>query len=98
MIRTATLLLALSATLAGAAACARRTPTPDEHADHMRAEASGSVGSAAAAGAQSSALPAGAADAQARLAASPRHGEWAMIPAGAGDSVRAWVVYPQRRD
>ena len=43
-------------------------------------------------------LPAGAEDAQARLDASPRHGEWAMIPAGAGDSVRAWVVYPERSD
>jgi carboxymethylenebutenolidase len=44
------------------------------------------------------AIPAGAAEAQARLAASPRHGEWAMVDAGAGDSVRAWVVYPERRD
>lgn len=47
------------------------------------------------AGAQSS-LPAGAAEANARLAASPRHGEWAMVSAGGGDSVRAWVVYPER--
>ena len=45
-----------------------------------------------------SAIPAGAAEAQARLAASPRHGEWAMVSAGAGDSVRAWIVYPERRD
>jgi carboxymethylenebutenolidase len=29
---------------------------------------------------------------------SPRHGEWVSVPAGAGDSVRAWVVYPERRD
>ena len=43
-------------------------------------------------------LPAGAAEAQARLAATPRHGEWVMVPAGPGDSVRAWVVYPERRD
>ncbi len=41
-------------------------------------------------------LPAGAADADARLAASPRHGEWAMVSAGGADSVRAWVVYPER--
>ena len=41
-------------------------------------------------------LPAGAAEADARLAASPRHGEWAMVSAGGGDSVRAWVVYPER--
>lgn len=40
-------------------------------------------------------LPPDAAGAAARLAASPRHGEYAMIRAG-GDSVRAWVVYPER--
>src|SRR6185295_140989 len=44
------------------------------------------------------AIAAGAAEVQARLAASPRHGEWAMVSAGAGDSVRAWIVYPERRD
>jgi carboxymethylenebutenolidase len=44
------------------------------------------------------AMPAGANEVQARLAASPRHGEWAMVSAGAGDSVRAWIVYPERRD
>ncbi|HEX8245116.1 MAG TPA: dienelactone hydrolase family protein, partial [Longimicrobium sp.] len=44
------------------------------------------------------AIPAGATEVQARLAASPRHGEWAMVSAGPGDSVRAWVVYPERRD
>ncbi|HEU0012271.1 MAG TPA: dienelactone hydrolase family protein [Longimicrobium sp.] len=43
-------------------------------------------------------IPPGAAEADARLAASPRHGEWAMVSAGAADSVRAWVVYPERRD
>ncbi|HEX5725980.1 MAG TPA: dienelactone hydrolase family protein, partial [Longimicrobiaceae bacterium] len=31
--------------------------------------------------------------------ASPRHGEWAMVSVdGGADSVRAWVVYPERRD
>ena len=40
--------------------------------------------------------PADAVGAAARLDASPRHGEWAMIATGAGDSVRAWVVYPER--
>src|SRR3954468_4651049 len=41
-------------------------------------------------------LPPDAAGAPARLSASPRHGEWAMIRSGGGDSVKAWVVYPQR--
>jgi carboxymethylenebutenolidase len=41
-------------------------------------------------------LPADAAGAVARLAASPRHGEYRMIRTGTGDSVRAFVVYPER--
>ena len=43
-------------------------------------------------------LPAGAADAEARIKASPRHAEWATIKTSATDSVVAWVVYPERRD
>lgn len=45
-------------------------------------------------------LPAGAATVAARLASSPRHGEYVMIARtpGGGDSLRAWVVYPERRD
>lgn len=49
------------------------------------------------AGAQTT-IPAGAGEVHARLAASPRHGEWAMVSVGGADSVRAWVVYPERRD
>src|ERR1044071_5994928 len=43
-----------------------------------------------------STLPADPAHAFARLNASPRHGEYVMIPTKAGDSLRAWVVYPIR--
>lgn len=43
-------------------------------------------------------LPAGEADAMARLSASPRHGEWVTVQTGPADSVRAWVVYPERSD
>lgn len=42
-------------------------------------------------------LPAAAEDAQARLNSSPRHGEWAMIKLSNGDSLRAWIVYPERK-
>ncbi|HET7462122.1 MAG TPA: dienelactone hydrolase family protein [Longimicrobium sp.] len=66
------------------AACTPRTGAPADTA-------------AVRAGAQATIAP-GAAEVQARLAASPRHGEWAMVSAGNGDSVRAWVVYPERRD
>jgi carboxymethylenebutenolidase len=43
------------------------------------------------------ALPPSGATANERLAASPREAEWVTIRVGA-DSVRAWVVYPQRRE
>src|SRR5690606_8347052 len=49
---------------------------------------------------QAGAIPAGAADVATRLQNSPRHAEWAMIPAAPGsrDSIAAWAVYPERRD
>ncbi len=62
-----------------------------------RATDKNGAGNGASAAAQAS-IPAGAADVDARLAASPRHGEWAMVSAGGADSVRAWVVYPERSD
>lgn len=33
-----------------------------------------------------------------RLQDSPRHGEWITYDAGAGDSVSAWLVFPERSD
>jgi carboxymethylenebutenolidase len=83
----------VSVALIGAlAACAHRTAPPDEHTGHGGGPAAPISDAAAMA---VTGIPPGAAEAQARLAASPRHGEWAMIPAGS-DSVRAWVVYPER--
>lgn len=46
--------------------------------------------------AQNTDLPADAESAVARLDASPRHGEWQVVRTGPSDSVRAWVVYPER--
>ncbi len=40
--------------------------------------------------------PPDAAGAPARLLASPRHGEWVMIRTGPTDSLRSYVVYPER--
>jgi len=48
--------------------------------------------------AQQAALPASDSTVGARLDASPRHGEWVVYDAGGGDSVRAWVVFPERSD
>lgn len=42
-------------------------------------------------------LPADAQGAAARLNSSPRHGEWVMVSVSPSDSVRAWVVYPERK-
>jgi carboxymethylenebutenolidase len=43
-------------------------------------------------------LPAGAGTARQRIAASPRHAEWVVVHTSDTDSVRAWVVYPERSD
>jgi carboxymethylenebutenolidase len=56
-----------------------------------------SGGAAAPSPGEQGTLPAGANDAVARLNASPRHGEWVTVRAGQ-DSVRAWVVHPERPD
>ncbi|MEO8911113.1 MAG: dienelactone hydrolase family protein [Gemmatimonadaceae bacterium] len=41
-------------------------------------------------------LPPDASGALTRLGSSPRHGEWVTIRTGEADSVRAWIVYPER--
>lgn len=89
--------LALSAVFASACSTAS-VPRAADHSDHMANESvSASPGVAQPSDA---ALPAGSSTVAARLAASPRHGEYAMIPRtpGGTDSLRAWVVYPERRD
>ena len=75
-----------------AAACTTThvVPAPDTH--NHDASSSAEVATSAA----SQQLPPDAAGAPSRLNASSRHGEWAMIRTGDGDSVRAWVVYPER--
>ena len=77
-------------------ACRMTQVMPDEHAGHTTASG-GNVGMTT--GSQNPGLPAGQLDAKARLAASPRHAEWVMVATGVTptDSVRAWVVYPERK-
>lgn len=43
-------------------------------------------------------LPAGAEEARQRLDASPRHGDWITVRMPGGDSVRSWIVHPERSD
>jgi len=65
------------------------------HADHDMSSPATTGGRMA----QDKAVAPGADDVAARLSASPRHAEWAMIPlaAGSADSIAAFVVYPERR-
>ena len=91
-IQTAATRLGLILALAGTACTTNKmVPAADTHTDHAAPAAGGMV-----AASNDSRLPADAAGAAARLSASPRHGEWAMIRTGDGDSLRAWVVYPER--
>lgn len=60
------------------------------------AACSGNQGSSGAASTTIGAAPS-ATTAQAQLSASPRHGEWVFVKTSATDSVRAWLVYPERK-
>jgi carboxymethylenebutenolidase len=67
----------------------------DEHMAHMGA-GDMALPNGTAAGQGSAALPPSNNAAKARLAASPRHGEWVKLAwePGSSDSLMAWVVYP----
>lgn len=67
-----------------------QTPTPHSH------EEMGHTQMPPARVADDTSLPPDADHALARLDASPRHGQWVMIPRGNGDSLRAWIVFPER--
>ena len=84
--------------LAGTAGCAANggaASTGDAAAATAPAQQPPAVATVPQQSAAQETLPAGAADALARLNASPRHGEYVMVATGA-DSVRAWIVYPER--
>lgn len=81
------LLLALVA-LALPAACA--APADETDAGQAADTAADDAGTAAVT------LPPDAESAVATLGASPRHGEWQVVQTGPNDSVRAYVVYPER--
>ena len=77
----------------------RSGPAPDEHIAHMSAAdlaaANAPAGFTTFQGVPG--LPASGSQAAARLAASPRHGEWVKfaLEPGSTDTVMAWVVYPK---
>ena len=93
--RTMLALTALTAAGCSSAAVSRGT----DHGEHLAHEANAEVATVVAQPSDAS-LPAGSVTVAARLAASPRHGEYVMIPRSPGstDSLKLWVVYPERRD
>jgi carboxymethylenebutenolidase len=84
--------LLLTSASAGCANRSGNAQAADEHAGH----AAVSSGATAAAAPQTPNLPPDAAGALARLNASPRHGEYQVIRTGPNDSIKVWVVYPER--
>ena len=93
LLSSITLVSAGSLLLASTSGCARNSAPGDEHADHTATSAATPASGAMASDAN---VPAGALDVAARLAKSSRHGEWVVIRTGPADSVKAWVVYPER--
>jgi carboxymethylenebutenolidase len=80
-----------------------RPPSADDHLSHMQAadlRLAPSVPRVGGGAQGVQGIPASATTAAARLAASPRHGEWVKIAwsPGSADSLMAWVVYPVRRE
>lgn len=81
----------LLAAIVAALGCSHRTAETDAHAGH---ESTASAAGARVADVAS--IPAGATTVAERIAKSPRHGEYKVIRTGPSDSVRAWIVYPER--
>jgi carboxymethylenebutenolidase len=96
-LRSSVVALAIAAT--SASSCARGVSSAaGDHVHRDESRAGGTPAQAAAAATtQGTALPASATDVVQRLTSSPRHAEWVMVRTG-DDSVRAWVVYPERRE
>ena len=78
-------------------------PQTDPHAGHAghmspTAAPAAAASQAPAAVATDETLPPAEDTAKAALEKSPRHGEFVDVKVGSGDSVRAWIVYPERKD
>ena len=83
----------IASSLLGFAPVAASAQAAMAHDMSMHAESARTASSTA----DDPSLPPDAEHARARLDASPRHGEWVMLHTSAGDSLHAWIVYPERR-
>ena len=70
--------------------------TTAETGNFPRGGSAAASGSSTLVASQTQGLPPDADHALARLNSSSRHGEWVMISVPPSDSLRAWVVYPER--
>jgi carboxymethylenebutenolidase len=77
-------------------ACQHQKASVDDHMSHMSVAEMSAPSTAGATSQGHPGLPPSATTAQARLEASPRHGEWIRIPwePGSTDSLEAYIVYP----
>lgn len=69
----------------------------DPHSGHVMEMSGAAMADPSSSSQGTAGIPAGAADAAARLANSTRHGEWVKVAwePGSSDSLMAWVVYPE---
>jgi carboxymethylenebutenolidase len=90
------LVISAAAALPLLAACHRQASSTDEHIAHMSPGDVAAPAGSASRNPTSDALPPSNTAAAARLAASPRHGEWVKVAweQGSPDSLMAWIVYP----
>lgn len=92
-VQAAVVSLGLAFSFAGSACTTNKmVPAGDSHTDHAGPSSAAGVVSAS----NDARLPPDASGALARLSVSPRHGEWITIRTGEGDSLRTWIVYPER--
>lgn len=91
--------LAAGIALATTISCARQVQM-DEHMAHMSAADMAAPNATPGWAQGNPSLPASGANAAARLASSPRHGEWirTAYEPGSADSIMAWLVYPVTSD
>ncbi len=94
-VQSAAIVLALTVSFLGVACSSNKmVPAANSHAGGDHGVPSPSTSSVSAP--DNRGLPPDASGALAQLNSSPRHGEWVTIRTGNGDSLRTWVVYPER--
>jgi carboxymethylenebutenolidase len=99
-VSTRVLTMAVSVILAGCSSIPRPPAQEEDHSHHMGAATPSRSDEPAQGQSQGiSGIPASNATAPARLAASPRHGEWVPVAyePGSADSLMTFIVYPASR-